>query len=159
MNKLINKYLKQYIIVHSKFYNKSKDLSLIGWKLVEELETIFNISEEESIILISKWLKRRKYINFEETYHCILSKKTTAQEINDVFRKAAEGEMKGIIEFSTDELVSSDIVGNSHSCILDSELTSVNGNMAKIVGWYDNEAGYSGRLAELALLFGKLIKK
>lgn len=90
---------------------------------------------------------------------CILSKKTTAQEINDVFRKAAEGEMKGIIEFSTDELVSSDIVGNSHSCILDSELTSVNGNMAKIVGWYDNEAGYSGRLAELALLFGKLIKK
>jgi glyceraldehyde 3-phosphate dehydrogenase len=59
--------------------------------------------------------------------------------------------MKGIIEYNTDEIVSADIVGNQHSCIFDSPLTMVIGNMVKVVGWYDNEAGYSARLADLAL--------
>jgi glyceraldehyde 3-phosphate dehydrogenase len=64
-------------------------------------------------------------------------------------KAAAEGAMKGILEYTEDEIVSADIVGNPHSCIFDSKLTTVNGNLAKIVGWYDNEAGYSARVADL----------
>lgn len=79
----------------------------------------------------------------------ILSKETTAAEINAVMKAAAEGPLKGILEFCEDEIVSADIVGNPHSCIFDAPLTSVNGRLAKIVGWYDNEWGYSNRLAEL----------
>lgn len=73
----------------------------------------------------------------------------TAQQINDAFKKAAEGELKGILEYSDEPLVSIDIVGNPHSCIFDSESTSVLGNMVKIMGWYDNEYGYSNRLVDL----------
>jgi glyceraldehyde 3-phosphate dehydrogenase len=79
----------------------------------------------------------------------ILNKPATAQEINAAMKAAAEGAMKGILEYCEDEIVSADIVGNPHSCIFDSALTSVNGRLAKIVGWYDNEWGYSSRLAEL----------
>lgn len=89
---------------------------------------------------------------------CVLKKAASVEEINKAFQVAAAGSMKGIIEYSVDELVSSDIISNTHSSIIDSGLTSVNDNMAKVVGWYDNEAGYSNRLAELTLLFGKLIK-
>ena len=74
----------------------------------------------------------------------------TVEQINAAFKKAAEGSMKGILEYNTDPIVSIDIVGNEHSCIFDSELTMVIGNTVKIVGWYDNEAGYSARLADLA---------
>ena len=63
--------------------------------------------------------------------------------------------MKGILEFSTDPLVSIDIVGNSHSCIFDSDLTMVIGNTVKVVGWYDNEAGYSNRIVDLMAKIGK----
>ncbi|HNU47297.1 MAG TPA: type I glyceraldehyde-3-phosphate dehydrogenase, partial [Bacteroidia bacterium] len=63
--------------------------------------------------------------------------------------------MKGIIEYTTDPIVSVDIIGNTHSCIFDSVLTSVLGKMVKVVGWYDNEMGYSTRLAELTALVGK----
>lgn len=58
--------------------------------------------------------------------------------------------MKGVLEYCTDLIVSADILGNQHSCIFDSDLTMVIGNMVKVVGWYDNEAGYSARLTDLA---------
>ena len=81
----------------------------------------------------------------------ILGKEATADEINAAMKAAADGPMKGILEYSTDPLVSSDIVGNPHSCIFDSQMTSANGKMAKMVGWYDNEWGYSCRVADLLL--------
>jgi glyceraldehyde 3-phosphate dehydrogenase len=74
----------------------------------------------------------------------------TAEQINAAMKKAAsEGSLKGYLEYSEDHLVSSDIVGNPSSCIFDSLMTSVNGDLAKVVGWYDNEMGYSSRVADL----------
>ena len=84
----------------------------------------------------------------------ILSKEVTAEEINAAMKEAAEGELKGILEYSTDPLVSIDIVGNTHSCIFDSDLTSANGTMVKILGWYDNEAGYAARVGDLVRKLG-----
>ncbi len=78
-----------------------------------------------------------------------VKKETTAEEVNAAMKKAAEGSMKGILEYETDPIVSIDIVGNTHSCIFDSALTSVSGKLVKVVGWYDNEAGYSNRAADL----------
>lgn len=80
---------------------------------------------------------------------CIMKNTPTVEEINAAFKKAAETSMKGILEYTNDPLVSIDIVGNPHSCIFDADLTSVVGDMVKVVGWYDNEAGYSNRLADL----------
>ena len=80
----------------------------------------------------------------------VLKKETTAEEVNAAMKAAAEGAMKGILEYSEDPLVSVDIVGNAHSCIFDSELTKVQGNVAKVFGWYDNESGYATRVADLA---------
>lgn len=79
----------------------------------------------------------------------VLAKETTAEEINAAMKAAADGPMKGILEFSDAPLVSTDIIGNPHSNIFDSKMTSAQGNLVKIVGWYDNEAGYSNRTAEL----------
>ncbi len=79
----------------------------------------------------------------------ILDKEPSVKEINEEFEKAANGHMKGVLEYSTDPLVSTDIVGNKHSCIFDSLMTQTIGNLVKVVAWYDNEAGYSARLAEL----------
>lgn len=79
----------------------------------------------------------------------IVNKEASIKDINEAFKSAADGPMKGILEYSTDPLVSSDIVGNKHSCIFDSQMTNVIGNLVKVVAWYDNEAGYSARLAEL----------
>ncbi|MEX2574023.1 MAG: type I glyceraldehyde-3-phosphate dehydrogenase, partial [Balneolaceae bacterium] len=73
----------------------------------------------------------------------------TEEQVLAAFRKAAGGSLKGILEYSEEELVSTDIVGNPHSCIFDSKMTKVDGNLVKIIGWYDNEAGYSARTAEL----------
>jgi glyceraldehyde 3-phosphate dehydrogenase len=81
---------------------------------------------------------------------CLTKKSATVEEINEVFRKVSKGKLKNILQYSTDELVSSDIVGNPYSSIFDSKLTQSFGKMIKIVSWYDNEAGYSARLAELA---------
>ena len=64
-------------------------------------------------------------------------------------KAAADGPMKGVLEYTEDPIVSIDIVGNPHSNIFDSQLTSVQRNLAKVVGWYDNEAGYSNRAADL----------
>ncbi len=81
-----------------------------------------------------------------------LEKKATVEEINAAFKAEAEGRLKGILEYTELPLVSKDIVGNPHSCILDGDITDVNEKMVKIVGWYDNEAGYSARLADLACM-------
>ena len=88
-------------------------------------------------------------------FTAVLSKGTSVEEINDKYKEAAEGPMKGIFEFSDDPLVLKDIVGNPHSCILDSELTMVtDGTFVKVVGWYDNEWGYSNRAGEAMALLG-----
>jgi glyceraldehyde 3-phosphate dehydrogenase len=79
----------------------------------------------------------------------LLKEETTTEAVNQLFKDAANGEYAGIIEYNTDPIVSIDIIGNSHSCIFDAALTSVKGNLVKIVGWYDNEAGYSNRLVDL----------
>jgi glyceraldehyde 3-phosphate dehydrogenase len=79
----------------------------------------------------------------------ILKKEVSIEEINAAMKKAAETTMKGILEYTEDEIVSADIVGNPHSCIFDANMTAVNGTLAKVVGWYDNEAGYSARIADL----------
>lgn len=79
----------------------------------------------------------------------VIKNNITIEQINAAFKKAANNQLKGILEYTEDEIVSIDIVGNSHSCIFDAQLTTVIGNMVKIVGWYDNEAGYSNRLIDL----------
>lgn len=86
----------------------------------------------------------------------ILKRDVTADEINTAMKAAADGAMKGIMEYSTDPLVSVDIIGNPHSCIFDSKLTTANGNLVKVVGWYDNEYGYSCRTAELVMKLAEL---
>ena len=81
----------------------------------------------------------------------VLKKAATKEEINAAFKKASENELKGILQYETDPIVSIDIVGNKHSCIFDSDLTLVIDNTCKVLGWYDNESGYSARLADLAV--------
>ena len=81
---------------------------------------------------------------------CVLKKPATAKEINAAFKKAAEADLKRIMEYTEDPIVSVDIVGNPYSCIFDADFTTVIGNnMVKVLGWYDNESGYSNRLADL----------
>ncbi len=89
-------------------------------------------------------------------FTAVLNKDVTKEQVNKAFKNAAKNQLKGILEYSTDPLVSIDIVGNSNSCILDSQLTSANGNLVKIVGWYDNEFGYSTRITELSMLMTSL---
>ena len=78
-----------------------------------------------------------------------LKENPNVEEINNAFKKASENSLKNILQYTEDPLVSIDIVGNAHSCIFDADLTSITGNMVKVVGWYDNEMGYSNRLADL----------
>ncbi len=80
-----------------------------------------------------------------------LKKEVTIEEVNAAMKAAAEGPMKGILEYTEDPIVSADIVGNSHSSIFDAESTMVNGNMVKVVSWYDNEWGYSCRVVDLMI--------
>lgn len=82
-------------------------------------------------------------------FTCLVKNQKSIQEINTAFKKAAEGQLKGILAYTEDPIVSVDIIGNTHSCIFDAQLTSVIGKMVKVVGWYDNETGYSERLADL----------
>jgi glyceraldehyde 3-phosphate dehydrogenase len=84
----------------------------------------------------------------------VLKTPATVDDINAAFRAAADGPLKGIVEYSEAPLVSSDIVGNPHSCIYDSKLTLSMGTLVKVLGWYDNEWGYSNRLAELTAIVG-----
>ncbi len=83
---------------------------------------------------------------------CTLKKPTSIEEINKAFKKAAEGKMKGILQYTEDCIVSADIIGNTHSAIFDAQLTAVLGEknkLVKVVAWYDNETGYAARLVEL----------
>lgn len=84
-------------------------------------------------------------------FTCILKEKATIEEINAAFKSAAENEMKTVLEYTEDPIVSVDILDNQHSCIFDAQLTSIVGDLVKVVGWYDNESGYSARLADLVL--------
>lgn len=81
-----------------------------------------------------------------------LKQEVTENQINSAFREAAKGYLKGYLEVEDSPIVSIDIIGNPHSCIVDSALTSAKGKMIKLVGWYDNEAGYANRLVDLARL-------
>jgi glyceraldehyde 3-phosphate dehydrogenase len=83
--------------------------------------------------------------------NALVERSVTTEELNNAFQQAANGPMKGILEYSQKDLVSTDIIGNPHSSIIDSKLTLANNDFIKVVAWYDNEAGYSNRLAELAL--------
>ena len=80
-----------------------------------------------------------------------VKKETTVDIINEAIKKASEKKYKDILEYTTIPLVSVDIIGNTHSCVYDSQMTSVIGKMIKLIGWYDNETGYSSRLIDLAL--------
>ena len=87
-----------------------------------------------------------------------LNKTVTKEEINQAMKEASEGAMKGILEYTEDPIVSCDIVGNPHSSIFDAKLTMVlEGNMVKVVSWYDNENGYSNRVCDLAEKLAKMI--
>lgn len=80
---------------------------------------------------------------------CYVNRDVSVEEINEAFKKASENELKGILEYTEDPIVSIDVVGNSHSCLFDAQLTSVLDRMVKVVGWYDNEIGYSSRIINL----------
>jgi glyceraldehyde 3-phosphate dehydrogenase len=82
-------------------------------------------------------------------------RETTVDEVNAAVKAAADGDLKGILKYTEDPIVSSDIVTDPHSCIFDAGLTKVIGNQVKVVGWYDNEWGYSNRLIDLVVLVGK----
>ena len=84
-----------------------------------------------------------------------VSRDTTAAEVNAAFKAASEGAFKGYLTYTEDEIVSSDIVTDPSSCTFDAKLTKVIGNQVKIIGWYDNEWGYSNRLVDLVTLVGK----
>lgn len=85
----------------------------------------------------------------------LLERDVTTDEVNDALRTAAEGPLQGIMEYATDPIVSIDIVGNPHSCVVDSLATMAAGRMVKVLGWYDNEWGYSTRLAEFTRYVGE----
>ena len=78
-----------------------------------------------------------------------VKKETSVEAINKAFKDAAETTFKGVLEYTEDPIVSIDIVGNTHSCVFDAQMTSVIGTMVKIIGWYDNETGYSSRIVDL----------
>ena len=83
---------------------------------------------------------------------CYVKCEVSIEEINAAFKKASENELKGILAYTNDPIVSVDILGNPNSCLFDSQLTSAIGKMVKIVGWYDNEIGYASRIIDLIAL-------
>ena len=87
----------------------------------------------------------------------VLAKPVSPDEVNDAFRRAAHGELAGLLRYSTDPLVSRDIIGDPASCVFDSQLTQAAGTLTKTFGWYDNEWGYTCRLAELAFAVGRYL--
>ena len=88
-----------------------------------------------------------------------LKKAASVDEINAAFAKAAEGSLKGILKYTEDPIVSSDIAGDPHSCIFDAGLTMSMGKMVKVNGWYDNEWGYSNRLVDMTMFVGSKVKR
>jgi glyceraldehyde 3-phosphate dehydrogenase (phosphorylating) len=88
-------------------------------------------------------------------FTCEVEKPTTFDEVNRKFKEAAERGLKGYLRYLDEELVSSDFVGDTHSCVFDSSLTSVvGGTLVKVLGWYDNEYGYSSRVVDLIEFIG-----
>ncbi len=85
---------------------------------------------------------------------CVLTAYPSVEQINEAFKLASENELKNVLEYTEDPLVSSDVIGNPHSVVFDADFTSVVGNLVKIIGWYDNEYGYSSRLVDLTLKMG-----
>ncbi|MGF7074067.1 type I glyceraldehyde-3-phosphate dehydrogenase [Mucilaginibacter sp. 3215] len=92
-------------------------------------------------------------------FTCSLKKQPTIVQINEAFKQAANGPMKNVLEYTEDPVVSTDILDNPHSCIFDAQLTSIVGGLVKVVGWYDNEMGYSSRLADLVVRIAELKKQ
>ena len=88
---------------------------------------------------------------------CVVKNEVTVQEINAAFKSASENEFEGILEYNDAQVVSSDIIGNKHSSIFDAPLTQVHGDLIKVTSWYDNEAGYSARMADLTVIMSKLM--
>ncbi len=86
---------------------------------------------------------------------CVMRKETSPEEVNVLFKKAAAGELKRNLQYSEEELVSTDAIGNNHGCIFDSKLTKASGKMVKVFGWYDNEWGYSSLLADFIQFLAK----
>jgi glyceraldehyde 3-phosphate dehydrogenase len=89
-------------------------------------------------------------------FTCSLKEQPTVEAINLAFKQAAGGDMKNILEYTEDPIVSIDVIGNTHSCVFDARLTSIVGGLVKVVGWYDNEMGYSSRLADLVEKISRL---
>jgi glyceraldehyde 3-phosphate dehydrogenase len=87
---------------------------------------------------------------------CVMTSYPTVEEINAEFKRAAENELKNILAYTEDPIVSTDIIGNPYSCIFDAEFTSIVGNLVKVIGWYDNEMGYSSRLKDLVLKLSRM---
>jgi glyceraldehyde 3-phosphate dehydrogenase len=83
-----------------------------------------------------------------------LHQEVNAEQVNEAYHKASKNELKGYLQVESDPIVSMDIIGNSHSCIIDEALTSAKGNLVKVVGWYDNESGYANRLVDLVKKLG-----
>ena len=88
-------------------------------------------------------------------FTCIVRKAATAEEVNAAVKKASETYLKGILQYSEEPLVSSDIIGSTYSSIFDSELTKANGKLVKVCAWYDNEWGFSARMIDMLKLMGK----
>lgn len=89
-------------------------------------------------------------------FSCIVKKPVTKEEINNLFKSVSKNELKGVIEYTEDPIVSTDIIGNPHSCIFDSQNTNViDGTLVKVIGWYDNEWGYSNRLVDAVLIVSR----
>ncbi len=84
-------------------------------------------------------------------FTCLLNKSVSVEKINNLFKNVSLHHLKGILEYSEEELVSTDIVGNTYSCIFDSKLTRIKNKLVKVFGWYDNEVGYSNRVADLIM--------
>ncbi|MFM8652615.1 MAG: type I glyceraldehyde-3-phosphate dehydrogenase, partial [Acidimicrobiaceae bacterium] len=88
-----------------------------------------------------------------------LKKPATVDEINAAYKAAADGSLKGILEYCSDPIVSSDVVTNPHSCIFDKDLTMSMGSLVKVLGWYDNEWGYSNRLVDMTTYIGAALSR
>jgi len=92
-------------------------------------------------------------------FTCTLEKETTVEEINKAFKSAAQNELSGVLYYTEDPIVSVDIINNPYSCVFDAQLTSIVGGLVKVVGWYDNEFGYSNRLVDLLVKIDHLNDK
>ena len=84
----------------------------------------------------------------------IMDKELSREDVNRAFKSASENKLNGVLDYTEDPIVSSDIIGSPFSSTFDSKLTSIIGNMFKVVAWYDNEAGYSNRLVDLIVKIG-----